>query len=498
MEAFLKEKIVEIGRDSAWYFGANVTAAALGFISIPIFTRLFSPHDYGIYSLVSAAISLLAPLLYVWLSQSALRFYPEYDRNEELGVFYSTIYHYMPHFLAICYVILLPIAIFWLPLGKYRTVICLGIAVFGLFAVFNVSLELMRARQFAWQYSVLTVFMAVGRYLVGAGLVVWFSMGVNGIFWGWLGTLILLVPIELYALRAHKHVRWKDHSPNLSREFLGYGFVLIFAAGFSNILTVGDRYILQVFKGATQVGLYSVVYNLMVNSAAVILGVLTLAAAPVLMKTYENEGEDESVHLVTRLTRYFLIFLLPSMTGLWVLRFRVMSVISGARYMAAATAVLPLAIAMVLVNLSWLPGAAFLLKKKTKPMVVPVTVAALINIGLNFILIPAYGFVGAAWATCICYVIHFILVLILSRGLMRWKFPWNGAVRVFAATAVMAGSLYAFGKLPVRGAGGLLLIIALGTIVFFGALLLFGGIEPNERRFVMQQASKLMPGKRSG
>ncbi|MHB8896758.1 MAG: oligosaccharide flippase family protein [Candidatus Geothermincolia bacterium] len=493
----MKEKIVEIGRDSVWYLGANIGAAALGFISIPIFTRIFDPHDYGIYSLVSAAIVLLAPLFYIWLSQSALRFYPEYQKNEELGVFYSTIYHYMPHFLGIIFFILLPVAVFVLPLGQYRVVICLGIAIFGLFTVFMVSLELMRARQFAWQYSVLTVLMAVGRYLVGAGLVVWFSMGVNGIFWGWLGTLVLLVPIELYALRAHRHVKWKDHSPKLNREFLGYGFVLIFGAGFSNILTVADRYIVEIFKGATQVGLYSVVYNLMVNSAAVILSVLVLAATPVLMKTYENEGEEESRHLITRLTRYFLIFLLPSMAGLWVLRVRVMSVISGARYMPAVTAVLPLAMAMVLVNLTWLPAAGFLLKKRTKLMLWPVMVAAVLNIALNFILIPTYGFVGAAWATFACYVVHFILVVAMSRGLMKWEFPWVGATRVLAATAIMMGGLFALRLLPMRGVGGLIVIICLGTILFFAALLLVGGVEPNERRFVLSYASKTLKRKRA-
>ena len=70
----MKEQIIEIGRDSFWYFGANITVATLGFISIPIFTRMLLPHDYGIYSLVSAAITVLAPLLYVWLTESAQRF----------------------------------------------------------------------------------------------------------------------------------------------------------------------------------------------------------------------------------------------------------------------------------------------------------------------------------------------------------------------------------------------------------------------------------------
>lgn len=493
----MKEQIIEIGRDSFWYFGANITVATLGFISIPIFTRMLLPHDYGIYSLVSAAITVLAPLLYVWLTESAQRFYPEYKRNEELGVLYSTIFHYAPHFMISFLLILLPITALVLPLGQYRLLICLGIATFAFFTMSNVSLEVMRARQFAWQYSILTVVVAIGRYLVGAAMVIWFGFGVDGLFWGWLGVLVLVVPIELFVLRAHKHVKWKDHSPQLSREFLSYGFVLIFAAGFGNVLTIGDRYIVQLFKGGTQVGLYSVVYNLIANSAGVILSVLILAGTPVLMKTYEGDGEEESKHLITQLTKYFLIFLVPSMVGLWVLRVRTIMVISGARYMAATKAVLPLALAMILWNLIWLPSTAFLLKKKTKIIIWPVMIAAVINIGLNLILVPIWGFVGAAWSTFICYVIDFVLVVVMSRNIMKWEFPWKGAVRVFAATAVMAAGLFAFEKLPVHGAGGLLLIICLGTIVFFGALLLFGGIERNERQFVVTQISRLMSRKRA-
>ncbi len=481
----MKEKIVEIGRDSSWYLGASVAAAAIGFISIPIFTRLFSPRDYGIYSLVSVAIGVLAPLFYIWLSQSALRFYPEYNRDEKLGVFYSTIYHYMPHFIALCFVVTLLLAAFAVPLGGYRLVVCLGIAVFALFTIFSVSLELMRVRQFAWQYSILTILLSAGRYLVGAGLVVWFGFGVEGIFWGWLGTLVLLLPVELWMLRVHHHVRWKDHSSRLSREFFGYGFVLIFATGFSSVLTVADRYIVDLFKGAAQVGLYSIVYNLMTNVTGVILSALILGSTPVIMKTYEYDGEDEVRALIKRLTRYFLIIILPCMTGLWVLRFRMMSVISGSKYMPATRAVLPLALAMVFVNITWLPTCAFMLKKKTRLMLYPVMSAALLNLALNFLLIPKYGFVGAAWATFVCYAVLFALTLVMSRDLMKWEFPWAGALRVLIATAIMAACLAVLDGIAVHGAGGLLLVITTGAIVFFAVIFLVGGIERNERQFVL-------------
>jgi hypothetical protein len=77
-------------KDAAKYLPAQIAPAIVGFISIPIITRLFAPEDYGNYSLVMATVMILVTLV-GWLSMSIIRFYPAYERDNKLDFFCGNI-----------------------------------------------------------------------------------------------------------------------------------------------------------------------------------------------------------------------------------------------------------------------------------------------------------------------------------------------------------------------------------------------------------------------
>jgi O-antigen/teichoic acid export membrane protein len=487
----LKERILEIGKGSAWYLVAQVFYAMMGFLSVPIFTRLFNPSQYGVYSLVATSAGLATLLMSIWLTSSVLRFYPEYAKKEETDVLYSTVFRYAPHFLVVVLAIGVPLAAFVLPLGKYRLVVTLGVAIVAFMVIFMVCLSLLQARQMASYYAVIYIVFAVGRYMIGAALAKWFSTGVAGIFWGWLAVLILLVPVELVVLGAARQFRWKKYSSKLFKEFFSFGFVLIFANIMAQVLSVSDRYMVGAFKGAFQVGLYSVVYTLVMDVYAIVLAAVQLGAFPVIMKTYEFDGEDSAVHLISRVTRYFLILTLPSAAAMYLLRFRILSVVTTAKYLPAANVMLPLVMGILLNSLAWLPSLSLYVKKKTKVVLIPVAVASVVNIGLNLLLIPKYGYPAAAWDTFVAYVVYFVLMVVFCQKYMPWKFPWVDSLKILAATAVTAVAVYFLNKMGVHGAGGLVIIALTGTVIFFAALLLVRGVTINELELVWATARKL-------
>ncbi|GAH45819.1 unnamed protein product, partial [marine sediment metagenome] len=77
-------------RDMGKYLPAQVIPAIVGFISIPIITRLFPPEQYGNYILVMATVSIFSTIV-GWLSMSIIRFYPAYERDGKLNEFYGNI-----------------------------------------------------------------------------------------------------------------------------------------------------------------------------------------------------------------------------------------------------------------------------------------------------------------------------------------------------------------------------------------------------------------------
>ena len=80
--------IKDLLKDSIKYLPAHVVPVITAFISIPIITKLFSPADYGNYSLVMATVTILTTLV-GWLTMSIIRFYPAYERDKKLDCFYG-------------------------------------------------------------------------------------------------------------------------------------------------------------------------------------------------------------------------------------------------------------------------------------------------------------------------------------------------------------------------------------------------------------------------
>jgi len=499
----LRDRIIEIGRDSVWYLSASAMSNLIGFLSLPILTRVFNPSEFGIFSLVNTAITLITPIFFGWVVSSVIRFYPEYKSKGKLDVFYSTIFHYAPHFMLVFLAILLPIAAFIAPLGQYRVLICLAIAVFAFYTLFNVATGLMRARQMALQYAVLTVFIQFMRYLVGAGIAVVLShhvsgsFSVNGPFMGWLAGLLMVTPIELAIVKFRQHFHWKKRSKALQRKFFSFGFVLIFTTFMSEILTSADRYMLQWFKGAYQVGLYSMVYTLITNVETLMISFIMLAAAPVVFRVYELEGEEKAVDLIGRITRYMLLVLVPAMTGMYVLRYPIIKVVTTAKYLPAQSAFLPVIAGAFLFNISWPPQLAFYLKKRTKLTLIPMSIAAVFNVVLNLYLIPRFGFRGAAWATFAAYLVFFIIVTVMAQRYIRWKFPWIATVRIVAAGAIMTATLEGMLHLPLHGWGGLIILIVTGAVVYLVALFLLRGFKHAELQLLASLPGRLPPVKRA-
>lgn len=487
----MRKHILDIGKDSIWYLVATIASSILAFIAVPIFTRVLVPRQYGVYSLVAGAITLLSVLGTVWLTGSIVRFYPEYRKNDKLDVFYSSIYHYVPYVIGACLLVILPLLIFLLPPSIYKWPVVLGTAILPLALLFRISQGLSRARRFSKYYAIQSIAADGGRYLVGAALVGLLGLGVSGIFLGWLGALVAVVLMQLIVLSVFKYFSWRRNSKDLQREFLHFGLPLIAANILGTVLAVSDRYIIQLFKGAAQVGLYSVVYSLSLSIIVAMVGFIELGAGPVAVRAYEEGGEEQAIPIVRTLTRYFLFVLIPSAVGMWLLRYRVMSVITSPKYISAAAVFLPLLAGIALSESSWLPSISFYLKKKTRLLLWPVGIAAAFNVALNFILVPKYGYTGSAWATLASYAVYFVLMTIIGQRIMRWDFPWGMFFRVLGAAGVMGVALYFLNRIHSRGVLVLALLIICGAVIYICVLLALGGFSREELRSVIGAIKRL-------
>lgn len=82
--------IIKTISDGGIYFISLAIASLASFISLPIYTRLFDPSEYGYLSLTLVTISLLSVFAYGPVSSSIFRFLPKYEGKKNEKEFYTT------------------------------------------------------------------------------------------------------------------------------------------------------------------------------------------------------------------------------------------------------------------------------------------------------------------------------------------------------------------------------------------------------------------------
>lgn len=89
LKEFKKNKIYEILKHSNNYFIGNIAVKAIGFISIPVFTRLLTISEYGIISVFYSFTGISSIFCSMNIHNSILRYY--YDKNDDIKDFLGSI-----------------------------------------------------------------------------------------------------------------------------------------------------------------------------------------------------------------------------------------------------------------------------------------------------------------------------------------------------------------------------------------------------------------------
>jgi O-antigen/teichoic acid export membrane protein len=131
---------------------------------------------------------------------------------------------------------------------------------------------------------------------------------------------------------------------------------------------------------------------------------------------------------------------------------------------------------------------AYQLSRRTDLRAWLMAVPAVANVGLNIILLPTVGLMGAVYATVACYALALLLLAFVARKLAPLSWPWADFAKVAGACAAMAivvQLLPALGGFP-----ELLLKAAVGAAAYVMAALAFdaAGARAGLQQFLARRA----------
>ena len=195
-------------------------------------------------------------------------------------------------------------------------------------------------------------------------------------------------------------------------HWLSVAFPLLLERTFDTLLTQTDILTVGIMIGPGAVGAYSTAAKTAVW-ASFILQSLNFAAAPTYAILYAQNSQDELQEFVSTITLWIFV---PSIVIAAILIIFAKSFLSlfGSEFLEAAWALRIIVIGYLVDVISGCVGNLVVMTGYQNKAAVVSICCALLNLGLNVVLIPYYGIIGAAIATASTIIISNVWLCIIS------------------------------------------------------------------------------------
>jgi O-antigen/teichoic acid export membrane protein len=321
--------------------------------------------------------------------------------------------------------------------------------------------------------------------VLGVAGVIAFDWRVNGVF---LAMVIGNGVAATYGVAVVRKSLAGRFSSSHLRRMLAFGLPLVPAILASWALALVDRIILARMGSLAQVGEYAIA-NRLASLLTIGMTAFTFALTPFLFATYSEDPDQERAARGRTLT--YLTFVL-ALAGLVLTLFshEILRLVAP-RFEDAYKAVGPLMLGMLAYGLVTLFATGIALARSTGRGAALTVVAAVINIGLNFALIPPYGIVGAAVATTLGYGFLAVAYYLLSQSLYPTPYePRKAALTVGAACAFGVLGAVPLGPEPIA------VLVKLAAIAGFVAVIwATGTMRRAEFAELRRFGSAMIPGR---
>jgi len=450
-------------RHSAVYGLGGLVSRILAVLLLPLYTRYLSKADYGAIETLIALTTVLVIVLRAGISSAFFRFYFDADDDAARVTVVRTSFWFTMTVATAGLVagILLAGPISEALFGNHSRASLVRAAFVLLWAQMNYEqlTSLFRVEERSVSYVAATI--ANVLITVGATIllvVVWHKGALGVIVGNFTGTLVVYAVLLAY----RRFQLGLEFNRELFRQMQRFGLPLVPSGLALWAVDFMDRFLLLKLKDAGEVGLYSV--GVRVTTAILLLLLALRTAWPAF--AYSVKDDEEAKRTYSFVLTYVLFFscwvsLALSLLAPWIVR-----VLTAPAFYPGSRVVPVLAFgatAFIAFNVMSIGiGRA----KRTQFNWVVTGIAAAVNLGLNFALIPPYGMMGAAVATLVAYTVMFLGMTVRAQQVFPVPYQW----RRVAIVAAAAAGLTVLGKalhVPLAGALGLtavypLLLLALG------------------------------------
>lgn len=393
-----------------WFVFCNIMQKGISTITVPLFTRLLTTAEYGTYSLYISWFNILTIItslnLYYGVFNNALNKIQDANERDRYVSSMQGLTVVLTFILIIVYA---PFQDLWSELlGLNKLVLWLMMAVL----LVEPAIQFWSARQrFEYRYKTMVSITLLKSILNPVlGLVLVLAAREDKAF----ARIVSVVAVEVIiagTIMIIQFYRGKTFYNKANWKYaLSFNLPLIPHYLSGTILNQGDRIMIKSLVGESEVGIYSVAYSI-----GMLVQLFTNAINNSLTPWMYDNLNRKDYKSIRKNVNTILLFLGGVIIALCFFVPELVRIFGSKEYYSAIYVVPPVAASVYFVFLYNIFAIPQMYYEKQRFMAIASIVAAVLNIILNAIFIPIFGFYAAGYTTVISYIVYSIGHYFFSR-----------------------------------------------------------------------------------
>lgn len=394
-----------------WYSFCNILQKGISFIVVPIYVRLLTIAEYGQYTVFQSwrdVLIIVATLnLYCGVFTKAMVDYKDdRDRYTSCMQGLSTVVT-----LALL-VIYLVVSNFWSSLLEIDFITIILLFVYYVFYPAFLFWSVRQRVEYKYKSMIIATLMtSILTPVLSIILLKVTSLGENAVIWGFLFVQIVVGAIFYF----YNFVRGKCfYNKDYWEHALKFNIPLI--PHYLSLIVLGqaDRIMIKDICGADKAGIYSLAY-----SVSLLMNVFIAAINGSLVPWIYEKLKHKDYKPISMVSRNLCILVGIMTLGAILISPEIIHILGTEEYMEAIWVVPVVSLSVYYIFCYGLFSNIEFYFNATGYVMIASTVGAALNIVLNALFIPIYGFIAAAYTTLVCYILFMVMHYLFMRKICK-------------------------------------------------------------------------------
>ena len=410
----------------------RVLEIILGILLITTISHILSVEHMGEYQYFNAITSLAMSIVYFWILLSVVRFYDYYELNNRLKEFYKSIRVFV---LMAGLIVVVVFAVY----GLLSNQLLIALLLAGSLVVQSVSgiiISIQRASHKSLKFAINSMIAVLSRFVLIISLLLLVDERYEFIFVSAIISGLIIIMINYDQFASIFLYDYHNTKP-VYKEMISIGIPLALVSSIELLLSLSDRFVINIYYSKVEVGLYSNIYSLASYVFQSIISIFLSSMGPLAIKAWNRDRKGEVNEIVTRNYYYYLMIAIPALFGLQIVRTEFIHIMLGSEYVSTESLLLPISISYLLINSIVFAQKGIEYSNQLKYLMRYGAIATLINLLLNIIFMKRYGYEFAAISTVISYFIYFIMILLIGRKFLKIELKPKLLIQYFVGATIM-------------------------------------------------------------